>query len=176
LLFTKHEAKNQNTQAQQLTEVELPQAQVLGELVLEPLNKALQEENGRLKTEIEVLKERESSKNKEMLLKQELVDEFRARSKSVEEENKRSKDEIQRSKEEIQRCRDDVSSLKEKEAAMRVEIEYLKRRDEQLRLENEYLKRREEEMRAERTAERAMFQAIIFKSDEWNRGLREEEK
>jgi hypothetical protein len=118
----------------------LPQAQVLGELVMEPINKALQEENGRLKIENEVLKERESSKNKEMLLKQELVDEYKARSKSVEEE-------IQRAKDENQRGKDELSSLKEKEIALRVE--------------NEYLKRREEESRTERIAERAMFQTMI---------------
>ena len=83
LLFIKYEAKKQNTpQAQQMTEAQLPQ--VLGELVMEPINKALQEENGRLKIENGVLKERELSKNKEILLKQELVDEYKARSKSVE--------------------------------------------------------------------------------------------
>ena len=60
---------------------------------MEPLDKALQEENGRLKTEIEVLKERELSKNKEMLLKQELVDDFKAKSKSLEEEIQKVKDE-----------------------------------------------------------------------------------
>jgi hypothetical protein len=127
--------------------VALPQAQVLGELVMEPLNKALQEENGRLKCENEVLKERELSKTKEMLLKQELVDEYKARAKSVEEEIQRAKEENQRGKEENQRFRDEASSLKEKEAAMKVEIEYLKRR--------------EEESRTERIAERAMFQTII---------------
>jgi chromosome segregation ATPase len=159
--------------------VALPQAQVLGELVMEPINKALQEENGRLKIENEVLKERESSKNKEMLLKQELVDEYKARSKSVEEDIQRAKDEIQRGKDEIQRgkeenqrfrddtqqLRNELSSLKEKEAAMKVEIEYLKRREEELRLERtteiEYLKRREDESRTERIAERAMFQTMI---------------
>jgi hypothetical protein len=159
--------------------VALPQAQVLGELVMEPINKALQEENGRLKTEIEVLKERESSKNKEILLKQELVDEYKTRAKNVEEENQRSKDEIQRGKDENQRFRDDtqqfrneLSSLKEKEAAMKVEIEYLKRREEESRTEriaerakltaeNEYLKRKDEELRLERLAERAMFQTMI---------------
>jgi FtsZ-binding cell division protein ZapB len=156
--------------------LELPQAQVLGELVMEPINKALQEENGRLKTEIEVLKERESSKNKEMLLKQELVDEYKTRAKNVEEENQRAKDEIQRSRDEIQRFRDEVSSLKEKEIRLTVENEYLKHREEELRsernaerarltVENEYLKRKEEEFsteRAERTAERAMLQTMIL--------------
>ena len=107
---------------------------------MEPINKALQEENGRLKTEIEVLKERELSKNKEMLLKQELVNEYKTRSKSMEGE-------YGRAKEENQRFRDEVSSLKEKEAAMKVEIEYLKRIDEQLRLE--------------RNAERVMFQSMM---------------
>jgi hypothetical protein len=130
-----------------LTEAQLPQAQVLGELVMEPINKALQEENGKLKTEIEVLKERESSKNKEMLLKQELMDECKARAKNVEEENQRFRDQAQR-------FRDEVSSLKEKEAAMRVEIEYLKRRDEESRLERNA-------DRVDRNAERAMFQTMI---------------
>jgi hypothetical protein len=145
--------------------VALPQAQVLGELVMEPINKALQEENGRLKTEIEVLKERELSKNKEMLLKQELVNEYKTRSKSMEGE-------YGRAKEENQRFRDEVSSLKEKEAAMKVEIEYLKRIDEQLRLERNaervrltveinYLKRREEELRAEWAAERALSHTMM---------------
>jgi len=154
-LITKHEAKKNSTpQTQLLSEVVLPQAQVLGELVVEPINKALQEENGRLKTEIEVLKERESSKTKEMLLKQELLDECKTRFKSMEDEYGRAKDENQRGKEENQRFRDDsqqlrneVSSLKEKEAAMKVEIEYLKRR--------------EEESSTERIAERAMFQTMI---------------
>jgi predicted RNase H-like nuclease (RuvC/YqgF family) len=113
--------------------VELPQAQVLGELVMEPINKALQEENGRLKTEVGILKERE-------ICKQELMDEYKARAKNMEEE-------IQRGKDENQRFRDEVSSLKGKEAAMRVEIEYLKRIDEQLRLE--------------RNAERLMFQSMM---------------
>jgi hypothetical protein len=121
-LITKHEAKKNSTQQTQvLPQLVLPQAQVLGELVLEPINKALQEENGRLKTEVEVLKERELSKNKEILLKQELVDEYKARSKSVEEENRRLKEE--------------VSSLKEKEIRLTVENEFHKRREEELRLE-----------------------------------------
>jgi predicted RNase H-like nuclease (RuvC/YqgF family) len=121
LLFTKHKVnKNSTQQTQVLPELVLPQAQVLGELVLEPINKALQEENGRLKTEVEVLKERESSKNKEILLKQELVDEYKARSKSVEEEN--------------QRLKEEVSSLKEKEIRLTVENEFHKRREEELRL------------------------------------------
>jgi hypothetical protein len=122
----------------------LPQAQVLGELVMEPINKALQEENGRLKAEIGILKERE-------ICKQELMDEYK---KNVEEENRRAKAENQRDKEENQqlrdealRCRDEVSSLKQKEAAMKVEIEYLKRR--------------EEESRLERTADRTMLQSMI---------------
>jgi hypothetical protein len=155
LLFTKHEAKKQNTpQAQQLTEAQLPQAQVLGELVMEPINKALQEENGRLKTEIGILKERE-------ICKQELMDEYKARSKSVEEENQRAKDEIQRGKEENQRLRDEnqrakdeISSLKEKEMRFTLEIEFFKRKEEEWRLERNT-------DRAERTAERAMFQAMM---------------
>jgi hypothetical protein len=114
---------------------------------MEPINKALQEENGRLKTEIGVLKERELSKNKELLCKQELVDEYKARAKNVEEENHRGK-------EENQRFRDEVSSLREKEGAMRVEIEYLKRREEEIRLERNT-------ERADRTAERAMLQSMI---------------
>jgi len=154
-LITKHETKKNSTpQTQALTEVALSQAQVVGELVMEPLNKALQEENGRLKTEIEVLKERELSKTKEMLLKQGLVDEYKTRATNVEEENQRGKDEIQRGKEEIQRgkeenqrFRDELSSLKEKEIALRVE--------------NEFLKRREEEFRVERTADRALIQTMI---------------
>jgi hypothetical protein len=147
-LITKYEAKKNSTpQTQVVKEVALPQAQMLGELLLQPINKALQEENGRLKTEIMVLKERELSKNKEMLLKQKLVDEYKARSKSVEEEIQRAKDEIQRSKEENQRFRDEVSSLKEKEARFTVEIDYLKRR--------------EDELRAERNADRAMLQSMM---------------
>jgi type IV secretory pathway VirB10-like protein len=166
LLFTKYGGKKKNTpQAQQLTEVELPraqvlgkkknapkphtqakknnspqaqlpQAQVLGELVMEPHNKALQEENGRLKAEIGILKERE-------ICKQELMDEYKARAKNVEEEN-------QRSKEENQQLKEKVSSLKEKEAAMKVEIEYLKRRDEELRRREEDLRRREEGLHSDR--------------------------
>jgi hypothetical protein len=112
----------------------------LPELVLEPPNKALQEENGRLKAENEMLKEREGTKNKDILLKQELLDEYKERSKSVEEEN-------QRAEEEIQRLRDEVSSLKDKEIRINVE--------------NEFLKRKDEECRMERTAERAMFQTMI---------------
>jgi hypothetical protein len=173
LLFTKYEAKKQNTpQAQQLTEVELPQAQVLGELVMEPLNKALQEENSNLKAENRVLKERE-------ICKQELMDEYKARAKNTEEEIQRSKEENQRGKEEVQRLRDEaqrfrdeVSSMKEKEAAMRVEMEYLKRREEEMRLEHnaervrmtteiEYYKRRDEESRLERNADRSMLQSMM---------------
>jgi predicted nuclease with TOPRIM domain len=127
-LFTKYKAKKNNS-----AQAQLPHAQVLGELVLEPINKALQEENGNLKAENRVLKERE-------ICKQELMDEYKARAKNVEGEN-------QRTKEEIQRFRDEVSSLKEKEAALKVEIEYLKRR--------------EEEMRVERNADRAMLQSMI---------------
>jgi FtsZ-binding cell division protein ZapB len=151
-VFTKHGISWDGVS--ELTELVLPQAQVLGELVLEPINKALQEENGRLKTENGVLKERELSKNKEILLKQELVDEYKARSKSVE-------DEIQRSKDDNQRFRDEVSSLKEKEIRLTVEVEYLKRIDEQLRLENEYLKRRDEERAAERVMSQTMMSTLI---------------
>jgi predicted nuclease with TOPRIM domain len=152
LLFTKYEAKKNTTthvqaipnlvlpQTQVLNEVTLPQAQVLGELVLEPINKALQEENGRLKTEIGILKERE-------ICKQELMDEYKARAKNLEEENLRAKEENQRGKDEIQRFRDELSSVKEKEARLTVEVEYLKRRDEGLR--------------AERNAERVMFQSMM---------------
>jgi hypothetical protein len=138
--------------------VALPQAQVLGELVMEPINKALQEENGRLKIENEVLKERELSKNKEMVLKHELVDEYKTRSKSVEEEIQRSKEENQRFRDDTQQLRNEVSSLKEKDPRFTVEIEYLKRREEESRTERtteiEYLKRREDESRTERIAEK----------------------
>jgi predicted RNase H-like nuclease (RuvC/YqgF family) len=125
-------------QAKILPELVLTQA--LPELVLEPLNKALQEENGRLKTEVEVLKDREVSKNKEIHWKHELVDEYKARSKSVEGEYGRAKDENQKLK-------DEVSSLKEKEIRLTVE--------------NEFLRRRDEEIRLERNAERVMFQTIM---------------
>jgi predicted RNase H-like nuclease (RuvC/YqgF family) len=128
---------------------------------MEPLNKALQDENGRLKAEIGILKERE-------ICKQELMDEYKARAKNTEVENQRAKDEIQRGKDEIQRFRDEVSFLKEKEAAIRVEMEYLKRRQEEMRLEHnaervrmtteiEYYKRRDEELRLELNA----FQTTI---------------
>ena len=144
-----------------MTEAQLPQAQVLGELVMEPLNKALQEENGNLKAENRVLKERE-------ICKQELMDEYKAKVKNAEEENQRAKDENQKGKEEVQRFKDEISSMKEKEIRLSVENEFLKRREEQLRLENEYLKRKEEEWRlernterAERTADRAMFQVMM---------------
>jgi hypothetical protein len=141
LSFTKYEAKKKSTpHIQSMPELQLPQAQVLGELVMEPLNKALQEENGRLKTEIGMLKERE-------ICKQELMDEYKARAKNMEVENQRAKDEIQKGKEEVQRFRDEVTSLKEEKISMRVEIEYLKRIDEQLRLE--------------RNAERVMFQSMM---------------
>jgi hypothetical protein len=139
LLFTKYEAKKNST-----PQAQLPQAQVLGELVMEPINKALQEENGRLKTYIEVLKERE-------ICKQELMDEYK---KNVEVEIQRSKDEIQRVKEENQRFRDEVSSLKEKEIRLTVENDFLKQRDEDMRLERNT-------ERVERTADRAMFQSMI---------------
>ena len=146
----------------------MPQAQVVGELVMEPINKALQEENGRLKTEIGMLKERE-------ICKQELMDEYKARFKSVDVENQRAKEENQRAKDEIQRLRneiqsgkDEVTTLKEKDIRVAVENEYLKRIHEQLRLDNEYFKRREDELRlernterAERSAERAMFQTMM---------------
>jgi predicted RNase H-like nuclease (RuvC/YqgF family) len=151
IIFTKYETKSNNAQLQAQV---LPQAQVLGELVLEPLNKALQEENSNLKAENRVLKERE-------VCKQELMDEYKARFKSVEEENQRGKEENQRLRDEAQRCRDesqryrdDLSSMKEKEAAMRVEIEYLKRRDEESRLERNA-------DRADRNADRAMLQTMI---------------
>jgi hypothetical protein len=149
LLFKKYEAKKNNS-----SQVQLPQAQVLGELVLEPINKALQEENGRLKTENEVLKERELSKNKEMLLKQELVDEYKARAKNVEEENQIAKDELQKSKEENQRIRDEAQRIRD-------EVSSLKEKETRLTVENEYHKRREEEMRLERTADRAMLQTMM---------------
>jgi hypothetical protein len=130
-----------------MPELQLPQAQVLGELVMEPLNKALQEENGRLKTEIGMLKERE-------VCKQELMDEYKTRAKNMEVEIQRAKDEIQKGKEEVQRFRDeaqrfrdDAASLKEKEIRLTVENEFLKRIDEQLRLE--------------RNADRALIQTMI---------------
>jgi FtsZ-binding cell division protein ZapB len=93
----------------------------------------LEEENRRLMTENEILKEKE-------ICKQELLDEYKTRSKSVEEK-------IQRAKDEFQRFRDEISSLKEEKIAITIENEYLKRRDEELRLD--------------RTAERAMFQTMI---------------
>jgi hypothetical protein len=141
-LFKKYEAKKNNS-----SQMQLPQAQVLGELVMEPLNKALQEENGRLKTEIEVLKERELSKNKEILCKQELVDEYKARAKNVEEENRRVK-------EENQRIRDEVSSMKEKETRLNVENEYHKRREEEMRLERNA-------DRVERTEDQDMLKTMM---------------
>jgi FtsZ-binding cell division protein ZapB len=152
-LFTKFEAnKKKNTPLQ---------TQIMADLVLEPLNNLFEEENGRLKTENKILMERG-------ICKQELVDEYKAKSKSAEEEiqrakddSQRSKEEIQRAKDEIQQLRDEVSSLKEKEIRLTVENDFLKRIDEQLRSENEYLKRRDEDLRAERTAERAMFQTMI---------------
>jgi len=97
-------------------------------------------ENGRLKAENEMLKEREVSLDEEILLKQELVDEYKEWFKSTEEENWRVQDEIQR-------LRDEASSLKDKEIRVNVE--------------NEFLKRRDEECRLERTAERAMYQTMI---------------
>ena len=130
LICTKYDAKKKNS----------PQ-------ILEPRNKELEEENGRSKTENEILKERALSKSKEILSKQELVDEYKelvdeykARSKYVEEENQRAKDEHQI-------LHDEVVSLKDKEIRINVE--------------NEFLKRRNEECRLERTAERAMFQTMI---------------
>jgi hypothetical protein len=104
----------------------------LPELVWEPLNKAL-EENGRLKAEVGILKERE-------ICKQELMNEYKAKVKKVEKEIRRVKDENQKLKEE-------VLSLKERDISMRVE--------------NEYLKRREEELRLELNTERTMFQTTI---------------
>jgi hypothetical protein len=71
---------------------ELVNAQELGELELEPLNKALEEKDARLNNdENEALKESESPKNKENPVKQELVDECKARSKSAEDENQQLK-------------------------------------------------------------------------------------
>jgi hypothetical protein len=104
----------------------------LGELVLEPLNKALQEENGRFKTKNEVLTDRE-------MRKQESMDEYKAKVKSVEEESRRDKNKIQRDK-------DEITSLKEKEIRLTVENEFLKRREEELRRREEELGRREEEL------------------------------
>jgi hypothetical protein len=108
------------------------QAQALPEFVLEPLNKAL-EENGRLKAEVGILKERE-------ICKQELMNEYKAKVKKVEKEIRRVKDDNQQLKEE-------VLSLKERDISMRVE--------------NECLKRREEELRLELNTERTMFQTTI---------------
>jgi hypothetical protein len=118
-------------QAEVLTELVLPHAEVMGELVLEPINKALREENAKLKTENEVLKEREASKNKEMLLKQELVDEYKARASNVEVENQKFKDEIQRVKDENERLKEQILSLKEREITLRVENEFPHRRDQE---------------------------------------------
>ena len=81
LLFAKYEASKKTTQAQ-----------VLGELELEPLNKAVEEEDARLNNdENEALKESESPKKKKNPVKQELVDECKARSKSAEDENQQLK-------------------------------------------------------------------------------------
>jgi hypothetical protein len=129
----------------------LPQAPVLPELVVEPLNKALQEENGRLKTENEVL-QMELSKNKEIQTKRD--DEYKAKSKYAEEENQKTKDENQQLKEEVQRLKNELTSLKEKEMKLTIENEYLNRKEEDLR-------RREQELRLERTSERAMFQSMM---------------
>jgi hypothetical protein len=143
------QAKKQNT-----PQAQLPQAQVLGELVMEPHNKALQEENGRIKAEIGILKERE-------ICKQELMDEYKARAKNMEEENQRGKDENQRLRDEAQRFKDELSSMREKEAAMRVEIEYLKRRDEEMRLERNTERAERNAERVERNADRSMLQSMM---------------
>jgi hypothetical protein len=124
---------------QAIPELILPQAQVLGELVMEPINKALQEENGRLKCENEVLKEREISK-------QELVNEYKAKVKSVEEESRRDKDEI--------------TSLKEKEIRLTVENEFLKRKEEELRRREEELRRREEGLHSDRAMLQTMMSSL----------------
>jgi DNA repair exonuclease SbcCD ATPase subunit len=140
-------------QTQLAPELDLPQAQVLGELVMEPINKALQEENGRLKTEIEVLKERE-------MRKQESMDEYKAKVKSVEEESRRDKDEI--------------TSLKEKEIRLTVENEFLKRREEELRRREEELCRREEELRSDRTMLQTMMSSLMNGIDDRKRKRNEE--
>jgi hypothetical protein len=140
----------------------------LTELVLEPLNKTVEEENVRLKTDIEIWKERELSKNNDILLKQELVDEFRARTKSLEQENKRSKGEIQRVKFENIQLKEEVLSLKDKESRLIAENDFLRRREDEVRLENhaelsrwnmenEYLKRREQVLYQEWNAERTRW-------------------
>jgi hypothetical protein len=121
---------------------------------MEPINKALQEENSNLKAENRVLKERE-------ICKQELMDEYKARAKNVEEENQRAKDEIQRGKEENQRFRDDAQRLRDESQRFRDEVSSLKEKEAAMRVEIEYLKRRDEEMRLERNADRAMFQTMM---------------
>jgi uncharacterized protein (DUF3084 family) len=136
--------------------------------------KTLKEENDILKTEIEVWKERELSKNNEILFKQELVNEYKTRSKSVEEEGQRIKkdllraeDEIRRFRDDIQRGNDEVSCLKENEIRLNSENDILKLKVERLQGENEFLNRREEELRLERDKQRvewsarAMFQSVI---------------
>jgi outer membrane murein-binding lipoprotein Lpp len=110
-LKPKYETEKKNTP---------PQTSVVGELIIEPINKTLLEENERLKTEIEVLKGREIGK-------QELVDEYEIRSKFLEDENQRSNDENQRLRDENQRFKNEVSSLKEKVA--RLDNDLLKERE-----------------------------------------------
>jgi hypothetical protein len=83
VLYTKFRGKKKSN----------PQAQALPEFVLEPLNKAL-EENGRLKAEVGILKERE-------ICKQELMNEYKAKVKKVEKEIRRVKDDNQKLKEEV---------------------------------------------------------------------------
>ena len=66
---------------------------------MEPINKALQEGDGKLKIENEILKDiREMSKGQEIHLKQELADEFKEKLRSVEELNQKAIEEIQRLK------------------------------------------------------------------------------
>ena len=98
LILNKIEAKKISKPQTQV--LPLPQTQVvLRGLILEPINKALQEGDGKLKIENEILKDiREMSKGQEIHLKQELADEFKEKLRSVEELNQKAIEEIQRLK------------------------------------------------------------------------------
>jgi hypothetical protein len=131
--FAQHESKNKNANL-------IPTAQET-ELVLEPLNKALEKDNQRLKLDNAVFKERE-------VCKKELLDGYQAQNKDLLEENARLKTDLKDIQNGDHSVRDENLVLKERGISQMAEIQRL--RNELALQEQRYQRRREEDMLLER--------------------------
>jgi hypothetical protein len=134
--FAQHDSKNKNAS-------QIPTAQQETELVLEPLNKALEKDNQRLKLDNAVLNERLKERE---ICKQELLNVYQSQIKDLGEENSRLKIDLKDVQNDLkdvqngdQRIKVENLVLKERGVSQMAEIQSLRN---ELQLERE---RREEE-------------------------------